>query len=309
MMVDCRVSTLPMIRGEKVVIRLLPTSRTVANFEKLGFREKDIETMLAALSVPSGLFLVVGPTGSGKSTTLYAGVETFGGLANNTITIEDPVEIKNEFLTQVQVNTNSKDEDLQLTEEKILVAVLRQAPNNILLGEIRDGRRGEICIEAAQTGHRVLSTVHATDVITALLRLFTMGINRASLLTNLNCIVAQRLVAKLCPHCSQDFVPTVNRFLREEDVAILKKGTPKMASEEGCSYCDYHGYYGRMVISEVVRFDNELRDFYMEKDRGIKEQIAFLKKEYGYRSLRESAVDLMTQGVLSLDEFIRVIGN
>lgn len=301
--ISFRVSTLPTNLGQNATIRVLPTSRTVLDLNRLGFTEEDNKKISYASSTPSGLFLVVGPTSSGKTTTLYSIVQGFGGLANKTITIEDPVEYNDDSLTQVQIREVG-DEKLILDAPKILKAALRQAPKNILYGEVRDERDADVCIQAAQTGHRVLSTLHARSVITALDRLFDMGIKRSSLLTEINCIIAQRLVGLLCTTCSSEYIPVEDSTLSKENALYLQGGSPRVAGN-GCKFCN-GGYLGQTVVAEVLVFDNQLRDF-LKVERGIKETLDMLREKYTFKTLWEKSLDLVFEGKVDIKEVLRVV--
>lgn len=301
---DFRVSTMPTIRGEKVVIRLLDTSRVPLDLDSLGFLENDNREIIKALQIPSGLFIVTGPVGSGKSTTLHSAIKKFNGLENNTITIEDPVEYKDESLTQVQVR-EADSEKVKLTAKKILKASLRQDPDNILYGEIRDEEDAEIAIQASQTGHRVLSTLHTKDSISTLDRLFDLGIKRLSLLRELNCIISQRLVSLNCPKCAERYTPTYEEvlLLTPEEIAFINSGTPKRG--KGCSACN-NGFYSRTVVAEIIRFDNELRDFF-RTDHGITEVLQELKQKIGFKTMWEKGLELVKDGVIDITELTRKI--
>lgn len=303
--VDFRVSTMPTIRGQKVVIRVLNTKRVALDLNKLGFTPEERRLMDSALLRTSGFFIVSGPTGSGKSTTLHAILKRFNGLENNTITIENPVEYKDETITQTQVREADSDKTT-LDSKTIFKTTLRQDPDNVYYGEVRDEEDAKIAIEAAQTGHRVLTTVHADDVPTTLDRLFDLDIKRSSLLSKLNCIMSQRLVMQLCPHCSipGELSEDDTMMLSEAERADLESGTLKKAGP-GCKEC-FHGYLGRSVVAEFVVFDNALRDF-LRHDRGICEILEELRNTKGFQTMWDKGLAMVKQGRVNFSDLLRAI--
>ena len=302
--IDFRVSTMPTICDEKVVIRLLDTSQVPLDIACLGFFKEDIELINRVLKTPTGLFIVSGPTGSGKSTTLHSVVKVFNGLENNTITIEDPVEYRNEELTQVQIR-ETDTEKLTLNGPKILKVGLRQDPDNFIYNEVRTDEDAQITIRTAITGHRVLTTVHARDCISTLDRLFEMDIKRMSLLRELNCIVAQRLVGLNCLKCVQPYTPTDDEMTLLTDIEKVSILASSLKKGVGCPSCD-GGIHGRTVVAEVLVFDNQLRDF-LRQDRGIVEILGEIRSTREFKTLWEKGLLLVMDGQISLSELTRVI--
>lgn len=302
--IDIRVSTMPTILGQKVEMRLLDTSRTPLDLDKLGFFDEDLKNIMRAFMKPSGLFLITGPTGSGKSTTLHSGLKILTALDHKTITIEDPVEYKDERLTQVQIK-ETELEKLSLDARKILKVALRQDPDNILYGEIRDEEDAAIALRAAQTGHRVFSTLHTEDCVSSLDRLFDMGIKRRSLLSKLNCIVSQRLVGLNCPNCSKIYEPSerVLEILTDQEREYIFSGT--LRKGDGCPKCA-KGVLGRQVLAEVLLFNNRLRDF-LREEKGTIEILEEITKHHGFVPMWKKGLKLVHDGKISLEELTSII--
>lgn len=251
--VDVRVSTLPSRHGERVVLRLLDNSETRFSLADLGMPEDVQEAFETALAQPNGIILVTGPTGAGKTTTLYAGLNRLNEQTRNILTVEDPIEYAIDGIGQTQVNAK-----VGMTFAAGLRAILRQDPDIVMVGEIRDVETAEIAVQASLTGHLVLSTVHTNSAIAAIARLRDMGVESYLLASTLTAIVAQRLVRRLCPHCREAYParPAERRWLgasKDEEVTLYQ---PK-----GCDHCNHLGFIGRTGLYEIVVVDDKLRQF------------------------------------------------
>ncbi|MBN8238616.1 type IV-A pilus assembly ATPase PilB [Marinobacter hydrocarbonoclasticus] len=296
--IDFRVNTLPTLWGEKIVLRILDPSQAQLGIDVLGYEEDQKEMYLEALEQPQGMILVTGPTGSGKTVSLYTGLNILNTTERNISTAEDPAEINLEGINQVNVNTK-----VGLGFAEALRAFLRQDPDVIMVGEIRDLETANIAIKAAQTGHLVLSTLHTNSAAETLTRMMNMGVPAFNIATSVSLIIAQRLGRRLCSSCKQPSdVP--------EDV-LLKEGFTQeqidtgftLYRPKGCDKCN-GGYKGRVGIYEVVRITDELANMIMEEASSIK--IAKQAQAEGFRNLRQSALMKVIQGVTSLEEANRV---
>lgn len=315
-MVDVRVSTLPLgMRGQKLNLRILQANKKKLKLGDLGYLPEDLKQIRRALwKSPTGLFLITGPTGAGKTTSLYAQIYDVLdrlGEPTNIITIEDPVEYSEMMFCQVQV-TAAEDESKSLTAAKIFKTSLRQDPNLLLYGEIRDGMDAITAIQAATTGHQVFSTVHARGCVPALNRLFDLNVPKGSLLNELNFIISQRLVGRLCPECSQpyDLTEDDRSILSKKEISFLNAGNMRRRArlEEYTTcpgHCNY-GYVGRVAVAEYVVFDMALRDILLQETRLA--NIAQALKARGFRSMWEKGLDLVRDGQTDLMEVIRTIG-
>ncbi|MCL5288093.1 MAG: Flp pilus assembly complex ATPase component TadA, partial [Acidobacteria bacterium] len=295
---DLRVSTLPTHYGEKVVMRLLDPSATKVGFNEPGFSEENAASIQNVLGSPQGMLLVTGPTGSGKSTTLYAALHAVRSPGINIITVEEPVEYKIDEVNQVQVNTKTG-----LTFATCLRSILRQDPNVIMVGEIRDTETAEIALQAAQTGHLVLSTLHTNDAVGAITRLLDLGVPSFLVANSVSQVVAQRLVRKLC-RCKQE-----ETMKPEYAARLLAAGITgfdnKMYVPVGCNECESSGYRGRVGIYEVLVFDEKMRAAVRASSRD--DEIRNLARSGGMRPMQEDAMDKVRQGITTLDEVMRVV--
>jgi type IV pilus assembly protein PilB len=296
--VDLRVVTLPSVHGESVVMRILDTSNVMLDLDKLGMTGPEHHRFTNALGRAYGSILVTGPTGSGKSTTLYAALGVLNTPEKNIITIEDPVEYQVEGITQVQVNPRAG-----LSFANGLRSMMRADPDIIMVGEIRDRETAQISVEAALTGHLVLSTLHTNDAPTAITRLIEMGIEPFLVSSAVECVVAQRLARTLCKHCKRRAILTAE-VLREH-------GFPARADVEayepvGCSRCGGSGYRGRIGLYEVMMLNEEIRRLVIE--RAPAERIAEVAMRDGMRRLRDDGLDKVKQGRISIAEVARVVG-
>lgn len=295
--IDFRVNTLPTLWGEKIVMRILDPSSAQMGIDALGYEETQKELYLNALKQPQGMILVTGPTGSGKTVSLYTGINILNTVDINISTAEDPVEINLEGINQVNVNPRQGMDFAQA-----LRAFLRQDPDVIMVGEIRDLETAEIAIKAAQTGHMVMSTLHTNSAAETLTRLRNMGVPAFNIATSVNLIIAQRLARKLCSACKKEVDVPHDTLLREgfpED----KIGTFKIFGPVGCDNCK-GGYKGRVGIYEVVKNTPALQRIIMEEGNSI--DIAAQMRKDGFNDLRNSGLLKAMQGVTSLEEVNRV---
>ena len=296
--IDVRVSVIPTIYGEKVVMRILDASAVNHNLDQLGFEPELLEEFKKILSQPHGIIVVTGPTGSGKSTTLYSALNYLKDPTKNITTVEDPVEYRLAGINQIQIKP-----DIDLTFASCLRAILRQDPDIILIGEIRDKETVEIAIKASLTGHLVLSTFHTNDAPSAISRLTYMGIEPYLLSSTLNLVVAQRLVRKICDRCKKPMKPS-------EDVLKCLKIDAEQAKKskfyrgKGCNACGGTGYSGRLPVFEFLVIDSEMRDILT--GRGSEPEIRAMARQKGYGGLLESGVGKVLQGLTTTDEVLRV---
>jgi len=296
--IDVRVSVIPTIYGEKVVMRILDASAVSHDLNQLGFGDELLKEFKAVLSQPHGIIVVTGPTGSGKSTTLYAALNYLKDPTKNITTVEDPVEYRLDGINQIQVKP-----EIDLDFAVCLRAILRQDPDIVLIGEIRDKETVEIAIKASLTGHLVLSTFHTNDAPSAISRFVYMGIEPYLLASTLNLIVAQRLVRKICDRCKKPV------SLSEEVLKRLKIG-PKQAKDSvfyhgrGCKACGGTGYLGRLPVFEFLVMDNDIREKLIA---GANEsQIRAMARQKGYGGLLESGVRNILQGLTTAEEVLSV---
>jgi type IV pilus assembly protein PilB len=295
---DVRVSSLPTVNGEKIVIRILSTGAiALRRISELGMNQYNMGLFDSMLKCPHGVILVTGPTGSGKTTTLYAALGQIAKPNVNVITVEDPVEKQIEGINQVQIN-----EKAHMTFPAALRSILRQDPDIIMIGEMRDGETAEIGIRAAITGHLVLSTLHTNDAASTIVRLVDMGIPAYMVATSLIGVVAQRLVKVLCPKCKQQVMSTVddNKLMRLEDV---EEAHP-IYEAKGCPECNSTGYKGRTAIHEIIHCTGKVSE--MIAAGAGKEQIEEVARESGTRLLRDNVSELVLEGVTSMDELVHV---
>ncbi|WP_275627639.1 type IV-A pilus assembly ATPase PilB [Pseudomonas sp. 273] len=295
--IDFRVNTLPTLWGEKIVMRILDSASAQMGIDALGYEEEQKELYLEALKQPQGMILVTGPTGSGKTVSLYTGLNILNTPDINISTAEDPVEINLEGINQVNVNPRQGMDFAQA-----LRAFLRQDPDVIMVGEIRDLETAEIAIKAAQTGHMVMSTLHTNSAAETLTRLLNMGVASFNLATSTNLIIAQRLARKLCTHCKKEHdIP--RETLLHEGFPEERIGSFKLYSPVGCENCK-NGYKGRVGIYEVVKITPALQRIIMEEGNSI--QIAEQARKEGFNDLRISGLLKAMQGITSLEEVNRV---
>ncbi|WZL75033.1 type II secretion system ATPase GspE [Clostridiaceae bacterium 35-E11] len=291
---DLRIAVLPTVYGEKIVIRLLDRSGFLFSKSQLGFSRRNLEIFEKVIQRPNGIILVTGPTGSGKTTTLYTILRELNKIEKNIITVEDPVEYRLQGVSQVQVNAKAG-----LTFANALRSILRQDPDIIMIGEIRDPETAQIAVRAAITGHLVLSTMHTNDASSTITRLMDMGIEPYLVSSALSGVIAQRLVRKICEHCKKTYMPTMHekKLLEMPTEVMLYKG-------EGCSYCNHTGYKGRTAIHEMMSIGKNIRiQIDQRKSIDTLRQTAF---EEGMVSLKETGKHLVLEGVTTLEEWLKV---
>ncbi len=295
--IDVRVATLPTLYGESVVMRILDRTAIKIDINTLGFSDKQIKDMLNVVNKPNGIFLVTGPTGSGKTTSLYACLNELNTPEVKIITTEDPVELQIDRLVQCQVR-----EDIGLTFASCLRAILRQDPDIVMVGEIRDLETAQIAIEASLTGHLVLSTLHTNSAPETITRLLDMEIEPFLITASLEAVLAQRLARVLCRDCRQPYRPTE----KEMDTLGLPKAyrhDPKLFKPVGCAACDYRGYVGRTGFYELLLMDENVCDLILERAMAFDIR-KYARKKLGMLTLREQGIVKAMKGVTSADEVI-----
>lgn len=304
--VDIRVSSLPGVYGESIVMRLLPKERKSFSLDKMGFEKDHLELFKEWANEPHGILLVTGPTGSGKSTTLYATLEHINRGEDKIITIEDPVEYNIPGITQVQVIS-----EIDYTFARALRAILRQDPDTVMIGEIRDLETAEIAIQAALTGHLVFSTLHTNDSLSSFTRLTDMGVEPFLVASSVTGVQAQRLVRRLCSSCAVVYQPDNPEVIRQVDALkknfpYLFEGKPSFKKPQGCPECQGIGYKGRLGIYELAKVTKEVQDALMAKASA--KDIVRIAKEQGYRTLRDDGFIKAYRGETSIDEVLRITG-
>ena len=297
-LVDIRVSIIPTDFGEKAVLRILDKEQLRLDLNSLGFADDQLKLFRNNIASTSGIILITGPTGSGKTTTLYAALNHLKSSSINISTVEDPIEYNLAGINQTQVKP-----EINLTFAAMLRALLRQDPNIIMVGEIRDRETLEIAIRAAQTGHLVLSTVHTNSAVSTVTRLLDLGTESFLLASSLKMIVAQRLVRKICGNCTTSVVT------KEEKSAALQLGigdTSNLNNGSGCEECNNSGYKSRTAMYEILNIDDGLREII--HSRGSEKDILNCARLNGYRTMKEEAVDLINECITTATEIIRELG-
>jgi len=298
--VDVRLSTMPIANGESVVMRLLDQTEGATDLDDVGMPKEMLEKFRQLVHLPHGLVLVTGPTGSGKTTTLYGALQELNEVGKKIITVEDPVEYRLHRINQVQINPK-----IDLSFARVLRAALRQDPDILLVGEIRDQETAEIALRAAMTGHMVLSTLHTNDAVSSAMRLVDMGAEGFLAATALRAVVAQRLVRRLCDNCYSDF----QLEIKDREWAINLMGDDQVSKATfkapvGCHRCNNTGYRGRIGVFEILVMNEALADALRRADSA--EFVRVAKKSPGYQPLVVSALQYAAQGITSMDEVFRV---
>lgn len=303
--IDVRVSITPVVSGEKVVMRLLSSKSRQFSLTTLGLNSADLNKVTTAYKKPFGMILSTGPTGSGKTTTLYSILKLLNNRDVNIMTIEDPVEYEIEGINQIQVNPQTN-----LTFADGLKSIVRQDPNIILVGEIRDEETAEIAANAAMTGHLVLSTLHTNDAATSIPRLFDMNLEPFVIASSVNCIIAQRLVRQICLKCRQSIEASRQELLtmgldeKSVDILLKSKTKARIYHGEGCPVCHQTGFTGRIGIFEVMLVDGEVRDAVTRKANA--EEIQKLAVKSGMSTMLEDGLSKILAGVTTVSEVLRV---
>jgi type IV pilus assembly protein PilB len=298
--IDLRVATLPTVWGEKVVMRILDNSNTAVDIRDLALLDRNYEAYKASYTKPYGMILVTGPTGSGKSTTLYTTLNAVARPEINVITVEDPVEYRMRGINQVQVNPKAG-----LTFASALRSILRSDPDVVLLGEIRDHETAQIAIEASLTGHLVLSTLHTNDAPSAVTRLTEMGIEPFLVGSALDCVVAQRLARRLCDRCKAPAEHTADDLKRLRFGLDPDDGVPPIYQAVGCASCSKTGYRGRLAVHEVMTVTEEIERLAVA--RASSADIGRVAREQGMLTLREDGWEKVKLGMTSVEEILRVV--
>jgi len=294
--VDVRVSSMPTVQGEKIVMRLLDKARLVLDINNIGFEPDDLNQVKTLLRRPNGMLLVTGPTGSGKTTTLYCGLSLISSLEKNVVTIEDPVEYQLEMVNQIQVQ-----EEHKLTFARTLRSVLRQDPDIIMVGEIRDRDTAEVGVQAALTGHLVLSTLHTNDSAGAIARMTEMGIEPYLQCSSIIGVVAQRLMRKVCDDCKTEFLPPADLLRR-----IRWKGENKsFVTGQGCDKCFDTGLRGRTGIYELLTVNEKMRRAILENPSA--DNIRKTALENNMQTLADSAFKVVERHETTLEEALRIV--
>ncbi len=300
--IDFRVATQGLQGGEKMVIRILDKGATAKTLSDLGMRKQLIEQIQAVAHQPHGMMITCGPTGAGKSTTLYACLQEIDALENNIITIEDPVEYRMPSVTQIEINTKAGQ-----TFAGSLRSVLRQDPDIVMVGEIRDGETAKIACQAANTGHMVFSTLHANDTIAALFRLIDLGVEPFLLSSSISAILGQRLIRKLCVDCKEAYKPTADLLQKAGLPAdkVDKFYRPPSSSEATCPSCNGLGYSGRVGLFELFLITDRLRD--LIRDTPNMTAIKAEARKNGMLYMREEGLRLVVKGTTSIEELLKVV--
>jgi len=292
--IDLRVSTFPTIHGENIVARILDKTSVIFGLADMGFSKKDLADFERLIRMPYGIVLVTGPTGSGKTTTLYAALTAVNSIEKNIITVEDPVEYQIPLIRQTQVNPKAG-----LTFATGLRSILRQDPDIVMVGEVRDKETADIAVQASLTGHLVLSTLHTNDAPSAVTRLVDMGVEPFLVSSSLIGVIAQRLVRVICKGCKEKYVPEPEllRELKIKKDAVFHKG-------KGCDDCKHTGYLGRIGIFEFMRMSDEIRKLILQKASSDDIRDAAVKD--GMRTLRDDGLDKAARGITTIEEVVRV---
>ena len=296
--VDLRVSTLPTYYGEKAVIRILNKEEAFLSFGELGFDHKSLETISSFMKYPQGMVLITGPTGCGKTSSLYACMKEIRSDEVNIVTVEDPVEYELAGINQVQIN-----EKVGLTFPFVLRSILRQDPNVIMVGEIRDGDTAELALQSSLTGHLVLSTLHTNDAPSAVTRLIDIGMPPYMIASAVIGVIAQRLVRKICPECKEEYIPTPDLLGR---FALDKKDLPfKFYRGVGCSKCGNLGFKGRTIIEEIMIISRKIRD--LIQSGSSTDELREAAMATGMSTLGMSGLKKIEMGITSIDEVLKAV--
>ncbi|HVT88238.1 MAG TPA: ATPase, T2SS/T4P/T4SS family [Tepidisphaeraceae bacterium] len=295
--IDLRVSVLPTMFGESVVMRVLDRSNVALDLDKIGLREDDLSVVRQLIHKPNGIVVVTGPTGSGKTTTLYSALRELNDISTKLITAEDPIEYDIDGIIQCQIR-----QDIELTFGRILRAMLRQDPDTVLVGEIRDKETAEIAVQASLTGHLVFNTLHTNDAPSSIARLLDLGLEPFLITATLEGVVAQRLVRRICNNCKTEYTPAEEQLmeleLKPEDVA-----GKKFYFGKGCENCNNTGYRGRLGIYEIMLLDDEMRDMIVK--HASTQVLRAEARKRGMRTLRQCGLMAIYDGITTIEEVVR----
>ncbi|MFA4839339.1 MAG: GspE/PulE family protein, partial [Candidatus Neomarinimicrobiota bacterium] len=297
--IDIRISTLPTIYGEKVVMRILDKGSVSLNINDIGFEPKTMQKFKEILTMAHGMILVTGPTGSGKTTTLYSSLNFINSPDKNIITIEDPVEYRLKGINQIQARPQ-----VGLTFAAGLRSILRQDPDIVMVGEIRDKETAEIAIKAALTGHLVLSTLHTNDAVATIIRLLNMGIDKYLITSALSLVVAQRLARRICLHCKTVDTPSADVFARLEALGV-NPNEITFYKGKGCDHCSGTGFWGRVAIYEFFLLTPEVKELIIAD--ASEERIRRRSEELGMETLMFNGMKKIKEGLTTIDEVLRII--
>ncbi|MDE0959916.1 MAG: GspE/PulE family protein, partial [Planctomycetota bacterium] len=295
--VDLRVSTLPTMYGESVVMRVLDRGQVSLDLENIGLRQKDLDLLRKLIVKPNGIILVTGPTGSGKTTTLYSCLNEANDPTTKIITTEDPVEYNIDGIVQIPIN-----EEIGVTYAACLRAILRQDPDKILVGEIRDLETAQIAVEASLTGHIVFSTLHTNDAPSSMIRLVDLGIEAFLLTATVEAVVAQRLVRRVCLACKVEYAPT-DEMLMELELTQSDVQGRTFFYGKGCKECNNSGYKGRVALFEIMQMTDRLRDVIMTG--ASTQEVQKLAREEGMKTLRDAGLIHIYDGVTTIEEVVK----
>ncbi|MGN6507245.1 MAG: GspE/PulE family protein [Tepidisphaeraceae bacterium] len=295
--IDLRVSVLPTMFGESVVMRVLDRSNVSLDLDKVGLRDEDLAKVRQLITKPNGIVIVTGPTGSGKTTTLYSALRDLNDPSTKLITAEDPVEYDIDGIVQCQIKP-----EIDLTFARILRAMLRQDPDVILIGEIRDKETAEIAVQASLTGHLVFSTLHTNDAPSSIARLLDLGLEPFLVTATLEGIIAQRLVRKICPNCKTEYTPAEEQLM-ELELRLEDVQGKRFYYGKGCDTCNNTGYKGRMGVYEIMTLDDEMRDMVIH--HASTQVLRVEAKKRGLRTLRENGLLAIYDGVTTIEEVVR----
>ncbi len=295
--IDLRVAVLPTIFGESVVMRILDRSNVQLDLDKVGMREDDLRAFRQLINKPNGIVLVTGPTGSGKTTTLYAALNELNSIEDKLITTEDPVEYDIDGIIQVQIKA-----DIELTFARCLRSILRQDPDIILVGEVRDKETAIIAVQASLTGHLVFTTLHTNDAPSAIARLLDLGVEPFLITATLEGIIAQRLVRRICVACREEYTPTEEQLMELELLPEDVKGKAFVRGR-GCDECNNTGYRGRLGIYEIMTFDDEMREMVM--NHASTNLLRNAARKRGMRTLRQSGLISIYEGLTTIEEVVK----
>ena len=296
--IDFRVSSLPTIHGEKFVLRILDKASIFVKLDELGFSQASYGLVKEAINKNQGMVLITGPTGSGKSTTLYSILNELNNVQRHIMTVEDPVEYQLDGITQAQVKP-----EIELTFSAALRGILRQSPDTIMVGEIRDAETADIAIKASLIGQLIFSTLHTNDATSAFVRLIDMGVERYLVASALVLVCAQRLCRKICPHCKEKLDKPPIEFTKELEAQFKEK--PVFYAGSGCSYCQQKGYLGRAALLEALRVDDAIKSMII-KGVSVEEIKNFSQREGRLITLRQDGLSKVLAGVTTLEEVMRV---